>query len=87
MRIDGRAIALTAHQLGRLGALPERAGRVLSRDQLMDAVKGAAHEPFDRSIDVHGARLRALSEDDPKQPRRTLTVRGAGYVFARVQDD
>ena len=87
VRNAGRAIALTAHQLGLRVALAERAGRVLSRDQLMDAVKGAAHEPFDRSIDVHVARLRALIEDEPKQPRRIRTVRGAGYVFARVQDD
>jgi DNA-binding response OmpR family regulator len=87
VRIDGRAVGLTSHQFGLLVALADRAGRVLTRDQLMDAVKGAAHEPFDRSIDVHVARLRALIEDDPKQPRRILTVRGAGYVFARVQDD
>ena len=87
VRIEGRAVALTAYQFDLLVTLAERAGRVLSRDQLMDAVKGAAHEPFDRSVDVHVARLRALIEDDPKQPRRILTVRGAGYVFARVQDD
>src|SRR4051812_19091950 len=87
VRIEGRAIGLTAYQFDLLVALAERAGRVLSRDQLMDAVTGAVHEPFDRSIDVHVARLRALIEDDPKRPRRILTVRGAGYVFARVQDD
>jgi DNA-binding response OmpR family regulator len=87
VRIDGRAVGLTAYQFDLLVALAERAGRVLSRDQLIDAVKGAAHDPFDRSIDVHVARLRALIEDDVKQPRRILTVRGAGYVFARVQDD
>ena len=44
-------------------------------------------EAFDRSIDVHVSRIRAAIEDDPKRPRRILTVRGAGYVFARVQDD
>jgi DNA-binding response OmpR family regulator len=87
VRIEDRAIGLTAYQFDLLVALAERAGRVLSRDQLLDAVKGAAHDPFDRSIDVHVARLRALIEDDPKQPRRILTIRGAGYLFARVQDD
>jgi DNA-binding response OmpR family regulator len=87
VRLDGRDCMLTAYQFDLLGALAERAGRVLSRDQLMDALKGIAHEPFDRSIDVHVARLRAIIEDDPKHPRRILTVRGAGYVFARVQDD
>lgn len=84
--LDGRPCTLTAYQFDLLTALAERAGRVLSRDQLIDAVKGGAHEPFDRSIDVHIARLRALLEDDPKNPRRIITVRGSGYVFARVQD-
>ncbi len=46
-----------------------------------------AAEAFDRSIDVHVSRIRAAIEDDPKRPRRLLTVRGAGYVFARKQDE
>jgi DNA-binding response OmpR family regulator len=52
----------------------------------MDLTRGAALEDFDRSIDVHVSRLRAAIEDDPKHPRRILTLRGAGYVFARDQD-
>ena len=67
-------------------ALAERAGRVLSRDALMDLLKGEQLEAFDRSIDVHISRIRAAIEDDPKKPRRILTVRGAGYVFAKDQD-
>src|SRR6266850_1755971 len=67
-------------------ALAEKAGRVLSRNALMDLVKGEALEAFDRSIDVHISRIRAAIEDDPKKPRRILTVRGAGYVFAKLQD-
>ena len=86
VRLDGRERAVTAYQFDLLVALAERAGRVLSREQLIDAVKGAALEAFDRSIDVHIGRLRAAIEDDPKQPKRIITVRGAGYVFARVQD-
>lgn len=86
VRLDGEARALTAYQFDLLVALAERAGRVLSREQLIDAVKGAAFDPFDRSIDVHIGRLRAAIEDDPRQPRRIITVRGAGYVFAKVQD-
>jgi DNA-binding response OmpR family regulator len=86
VQIDGAERALTAHQFDLLLALAERAGRVLSREQLIDAVNGAALDPFDRSIDVHIARLRAAIEDDPKQPKRIITVRGAGYVFAKVQD-
>ena len=52
----------------------------------MDLAKGEALEAFDRSIDVHISRLRAALEDEPAHPRRIITVRGAGYVFARVQD-
>jgi DNA-binding response OmpR family regulator len=52
----------------------------------MDMVKGEQLEAFDRSIDVHISRIRAAIEDDPKQPRRIITLRGAGYVFARAQD-
>jgi DNA-binding response OmpR family regulator len=52
----------------------------------MDALKGHPLEAFDRSIDVHISRIRAVIEDDPKNPRRVLTVRGTGYVFARKQD-
>lgn len=86
VRLDGKERPLTAYQFDLLLALAERAGRVLSREQLIDAVKGATLEPFDRSIDVHIGRLRAALEDDPRQPKRIITVRGSGYVFAKVQD-
>jgi len=86
VRVDGTERTLTSHQFTLLVALAEKAGRVLSRDALMDLVKGEALEAFDRSIDVHVSRIRAAIEDDPKKPRRILTVRGAGYVFARQQD-
>jgi two-component system, OmpR family, phosphate regulon response regulator OmpR len=86
VRLDGAERPLTSHQFALLVALAERAGRVLSREALMDLVRGEALEAFDRSIDVHVSRIRAAIEDDPKRPRRILTVRGAGYVFARQQD-
>ena len=86
-RVDGEERALTAHQFDLLLALAESPGRVLSREALMSRVRGDALEAFDRSIDVHVSRLRAALEDDPKRPRRILTVRGAGYVFARKQDE
>ncbi len=86
VRLDGQRKTLTGHQFALLLALAERAGRVLSRDALMDLTRGEALEDFDRSIDVHISRLRAAIEDDPKRPRRILTLRGAGYVFARDQD-
>jgi DNA-binding response OmpR family regulator len=85
-RLDGVEQVLTSHQFALLVALAEHAGRVLSRDALMDLVRGESLEAFDRSIDVHVSRIRAAIEDDPKKPRRILTVRGAGYVFARQQD-
>ena len=86
VRLDSVACDLTAHQFNLLSAMAERAGRVLSREQLMEMARGEALEAFDRSIDVHIARIRAVIEDDPKKPRRIVTVRGAGYVFAKVQD-
>jgi two-component system phosphate regulon response regulator OmpR len=85
-RLDGKPCELTSHQFELLTVLAKSPGRVLSRDQIMDALKGHPLEAFDRSIDVHISRIRAVIEDDPKNPRRVLTVRGAGYVFARKQD-
>jgi DNA-binding response OmpR family regulator len=77
---------LTSYQFDLLVALAERAGRVLTRDQIMEAVRGRELDAFDRSIDVHMGRIRAAIELDPKNPKRILTVRGVGYVFARQQD-
>jgi two-component system phosphate regulon response regulator OmpR len=85
-RLDGNTCDLTSHQFDLLVVLAQSPGRVLSRDQIMDALKGHPLEAFDRSIDVHISRIRAVIEDDPKMPRRVLTVRGAGYVFAKKQD-
>ena len=85
-RLDGKVCDLTGHQFDLLVVLAQSPGRVLSRDQIMDSLKGHPLEAFDRSIDVHILRIRAVIEDDPKMPRRVLTVRGAGYVFARKQD-
>jgi len=84
--VAGIACDLTSYQFDLLVALAERAGRVLSRDQIMEAVRGRELEAFDRSIDVHMGRIRAAIEADPKAPKRILTVRGVGYVFARQQD-
>ncbi len=85
-RVDGEERSMTGYQFDLLLALAESAGRVLSREALMTRVRGDALEAFDRSIDVHVSRLRAAIEDDPRHPRRILTVRGAGYVFAKKQD-
>ena len=84
--VQGSVCDLTAYQFDLLWVLAERAGRVLSRDQIMEAVRGRELEAFDRSIDVHMGRIRAAIEDDAKFPKRILTVRGVGYVFAKQQD-
>ncbi|MBX9613547.1 MAG: response regulator transcription factor [Burkholderiales bacterium] len=84
--VAGKACELTSYQFDLLIALAERAGRVLTRDQIMEAVRGRELEAFDRSIDVHMGRIRAAIEADAKNPKRILTVRGVGYVFAKQQD-
>jgi two-component system phosphate regulon response regulator OmpR len=86
VRVDGQRRTITSHQFALLEALAERPGRVLSRGALLELVRGCSLDDFDRSIDVHISRLRAAIEDDPQHPRRILTLRGAGYVFAKEQD-
>jgi DNA-binding response OmpR family regulator len=84
--VGSQVCDLTSYQFDLLVALAERAGRVLTRDQIMEAVRGRELDAFDRSIDVHMGRIRAAIEVDAKNPKRILTVRGVGYVFARQQD-
>ena len=86
VRLDGVSRPLTSYQFALLLALAEHAGRVMSRDTLADLLTGEPLDAFDRSIDVHVSRIRAVIEDDPKRPRRIITVRGAGYVFAKAQE-
>jgi DNA-binding response OmpR family regulator len=85
-RLKGKPCQLTSHQFNILVTLAQKAGRVLSRETLMDLVKNDKLDPFDRSIDVHISRIRSAIEDDPKHPTRLITVRGSGYVFAKTQD-
>jgi DNA-binding response OmpR family regulator len=82
--VDGQRQNLTAHEFELLAALARNAGRVLSREQLLDLIKpGAADEAFDRSVDVHVSRLRQKIEPDPRHPRYVKTVRGAGYLLPK----
>jgi two-component system, OmpR family, phosphate regulon response regulator OmpR len=85
-RLDGNDALLTSHQFALLLALARHPGRVMSRDALMEQVRNEPLEAFDRSIDVHISRIRAAIEDDASKPRRVITVRGAGYVFAKQQN-
>ena len=86
LSVGGQPCELTSYQFDLLWVLAERAGRVLTREQIMEAVRGRELEAFDRSIDVHMGRIRAAIETDVKAPKRILTVRGVGYVFAKQQD-
>lgn len=86
VRLDGEVRSLTSHQFSLLRVLAERPGRVQSREQLMEAVRGEPLDAYDRSIDVHISRIRAAIEDDPRQPKRIRTMRAAGYVFVARDD-
>lgn len=79
--LSGRELALTTYEFALLRVLAERSGRVLTREQLMQLVRGSTDEAFDRSIDVHISRLRQKLEDDPRHPRFLKTIRGVGYVL------
>ncbi len=79
--LAGGLIDLTAYEFSLLYALVERAGRVLSREQLMELARGSAEEAFDRSIDVHVSRLRQKLGEDSRRPKRIKTVRGVGYQY------
>ena len=80
--LRGHDLALTTYEFALLRALVERAGRVLSRERIMEIVRGAADEVFDRSIDVHISHLRQKLGDDPRNPKLLKTVRGIGYMLA-----
>ena len=86
MLVDGQPRNLTGYQFDLLWMLASNSGRVMTREAIMDQLRGDALESFDRSIDVHISRIRAAIEDDPRLPRRIITIRGSGYLFARVQD-
>jgi DNA-binding response OmpR family regulator len=80
--LHGSDLALTTYEFALLRALVERAGRVLTRERIMEIVRGAADEVFDRSIDIHISHLRQKLGDDPRNPKLLKTVRGIGYMLA-----
>lgn len=77
-----QAVSLTSGEFALLELFLRHPRRVLSRDQLLEMLKGYSREPFDRSVDVRVTRLRRKLEDDPQQPRYIRTVWGVGYLFA-----
>lgn len=85
VRVGDRLVSLTAVEFRLLAALLGAGGRVLTRDQLLDAVYGRDQvDVMDRTIDVHVGRLREKLGDDPDRPRFIATVRGTGYRAAPV---
>ncbi len=79
---DGAEVALTGGEYDLLVALLERPNRVLTRDMLLDLLRGRQAGPFDRAIDVAVSRLRRKLEDDGRHAQLIKTVRGGGYVLA-----
>lgn len=80
-QLKGDTLMLTPIEFDLLASLAKAAGRVLTRDQLLDAVAGRDYEVFDRSIDVHISSLRRKLGDNPRDPIFIKTVRSAGYMF------
>jgi len=86
VRVDGRPIELPPKEFELLAMLVEHAGRVLTRDQLIDEVWGTDYVGDTKTLDVHIRRLRGRIETDPADPHRIRTVRGVGYRFADRDD-
>ena len=82
VEIEGRTIELTPTEFQLLVTLAREPGRVFSRGQLLDAVRGVAFESYERAIDAHVKNIRRKLEPDPHAPRYVLTVYGVGYKFA-----
>lgn len=80
--LNQHACSLTSLQFDLLVSLARNAGRVLNREQIWQSVRGESYDSFDRAIDVHIGRIRQMIEDDPRTPKRIITVRGVGYVFS-----
>jgi len=85
-RLGAKTLNLTPIEYDLLTSLAKSSGRVLSRDQLLDAVSGRSYEVFDRSVDVHISSLRRKLGEDPRHPRFIQTVRTAGYMFKEPED-
>ena len=80
--VNGRAIDVTPTEFQLLATLIRHPGRVFTRAQLLDAIRGVANESFERAIDAHVKNLRRKIEDDPRNPKRVVTVYGIGYKCA-----
>jgi DNA-binding response OmpR family regulator len=84
--LDGRPLGLTSYEFALLRVLADHAGRVLSRERLLELAKGNADEAFDRSIDVRISRLRHKLGDDSRHPVLLKTIRGSGYMLTAGEE-
>src|SRR3990170_4120328 len=80
--VGGRPADVTPTEFQLLAALARQPGRIFTRAQLLDAVRGVAFESYERAIDAHVKNIRRKIEPDPHEPRYVLTVYGVGYKFA-----
>jgi two-component system, OmpR family, alkaline phosphatase synthesis response regulator PhoP len=80
-RIDNRSLELTSTEFELLATMMRQPGRVFTRGQLLDAIRGEQVDAFERAIDAHIKNLRRKLEPAPRDPRYVLTVYGVGYKF------
>lgn len=80
--VGGRAVELTSTEFSILATMARQPGRVFTRSQLLDAVRGVAFESYERAIDTHIKNIRRKIEPEPREPRYLLTVYGVGYRLA-----
>jgi DNA-binding response OmpR family regulator len=85
-RFGGRRVDLTKSEFQIVAAMARQPGRVFTRAQLLDAVRGVAIESYERAIDAHIKNIRKKIERDPRSPQYVLTVFGVGYRFAEPPD-
>jgi DNA-binding response OmpR family regulator len=86
VRVRGRRVDLTKTEFQILSTMARQPGRIFTRSQLLDAVKGVAFESYERAIDAHVKNIRRKIEPVPGRPRYVLTVFGVGYRFAEPPD-
>ena len=84
--VDGETVDITTMEFQLLNLLIERRGRIITRDQIMDNLRGIDWSAFDRSVDVAVSRLRQKLKDDPKTPRFIKTIWGTGYMFIGYEE-
>jgi DNA-binding response OmpR family regulator len=86
VRLDGAVVDLTTNEFAALALLVKNSGKVLSRDRILEELRGLEYDAYNRSVDITMSRLRHKLRDDPKNPTFIKTVWGTGYVFIEGED-